>query len=87
MIVPFIGLVSVWKGTINTTVIQTLVEENFRGRTMSLQQWSWGSAALGGLFTGFFAESFGSPFTLLISGILIIFFTISIGTLLLNKIR
>ena len=87
MIVPFIGLVSVWKGTINTTVIQTLVEENFRGRTMSLQQWSWGSAALGGLFTGFFAESFSSPFTLLISGILIIFFTISIGTLLLSKIR
>ena len=74
-------------GTINTTIVQTLVEENFRGRIMSMQQWAWGSAALGGIFTGFFAQNFGAPKTLILSGILIIFSAIFIGSLLLKFIK
>ena len=87
LIIPFIGMASVWKGTINTTMVQTLVEENFRGRTMSMQQWAWGSAALGGIFTGFFAQNYGAPKTLILSGILIIFSAIFIGSLLLKFLK
>ena len=62
MIVPLIGLVTVAKGTIGTTIIQTLVDDQFRGRIMSLQQWSWGASAFGGIFAGFMAQYFGSKY-------------------------
>ena len=81
MIVPIIGLVTVAKGTIGTTVIQTLVDDQFRGRIMSLQQWSWGASALGGLFTGFMAQFFGAPITLFIGGLITIFVSIYTGLL------
>jgi len=86
MIVPIIGLVTVAKGTIGTTVIQTLVDDQFRGRIMSLQQWSWGASALGGFFTGFMAQFFGAPITLFIGGLITIFVSIYTG-LLVFRVR
>jgi MFS family permease len=82
MIVPIIGLVTVAKGTIGTTVIQTLVDDQFRGRIMSLQQWSWGASAFGGIFAGFMAQFFGAPITLFLGGLITIFVSIYTGLLL-----
>jgi predicted MFS family arabinose efflux permease len=86
MIVPIIGLVTVAKGTIGTTVIQTLVDDQFRGRIMSLQQWSWGASAFGGIFAGFMAQFFGAPITLFLGGLITIFVSIYTG-LLLFRVR
>ena len=86
MIVPIIGLVTVAKGTIGTTVIQTLVDDQFRGRIMSLQQWSWGASAFGGIFAGFMAQYFGAPITLFIGGLITIVVSIYTG-LLLFRVR
>ena len=86
MIVPIIGLVTVAKGTIGTTVIQTLVDDQFRGRIMSLQQLSWGASAFGGIFAGFMAQFFGAPVTLFLGGLITIFISIYTG-LLLFRVR
>ena len=86
MIVPLIGLVTVAKGTIGTTIIQTLVDDQFRGRIMSLQQWSWGASAFGGIFAGFMAQYFGAPITLFIGGLITIVVSIYTG-LLLFRVR
>jgi len=86
MIVPIIGLVTVAKGTIGTTVIQTLVDDQFRGRIMSLQQWSWGASAFGGIFTGIMAQYFGAPITLFLGGLMTIVISIYTG-LLLFRVR
>ena len=86
MIVPIIGLVTVAKGTIGTTVIQTLVDDQFRGRIMSLQQWSWGASAFGGILTGIMAQYFGAPITLFLGGLMTIVISIYTG-LLLFRVR
>jgi MFS family permease len=86
MIVPIIGLVTVAKGTIGTTVIQTLVDDQFRGRIMSLQQWSWGASAFGGIFAGSMAQFFGAPITLFLGGLITIVVSIYTG-LLLFRVR
>ena len=41
---------------IDCEVIQSNVDEKFRGRVMSINQLSWGSAALGALMVGYLAE-------------------------------
>ena len=53
---------------------------------MSLQQWSWGASALGGLFTGFMAQFFGAPITLFVGGLITIFVSIYTG-LLVFRVR
>ncbi|MDA1278798.1 MAG: MFS transporter [Chloroflexi bacterium] len=48
-----IGGFKVVLGTMNSTVVQTLVDEEFRGRVMSINQFTWGASALGGLLMGY----------------------------------
>ena len=48
--------------------MQTQSADEFRGRVMSLHQFTWGSMALGSLMMGAFAEGIGIPVTIAIGG-------------------
>ncbi|MEP6848604.1 MAG: MFS transporter [Acidobacteriota bacterium] len=54
----------------SNTLIQTIVEEDKRGRVMSFYTMAFmGTAPFGSLLAGFVAERIGAPYTLLIGGI------------------
>jgi MFS family permease len=55
-------------GTLSTTLMQTQSADEFRGRVMSLHQFTWGATALGSLMMGAFAEGIGIPVTIAIGG-------------------
>ena len=55
-------------GTINNTLLQSTVSDDFRGRVMSIHQLGWGASALGGLLMGFLAHTVDAPFALTLCG-------------------
>ncbi len=80
-----IGGFKVVLGTMNATVVQTLVDEEFRGRVMSINQFTWGASALGGLLTGYIAQRFDAPTALTVGGTIAIIATILVGQRLLRN--
>jgi predicted MFS family arabinose efflux permease len=55
-------------GTLSTTLMQTLSADEFRGRVMSLHQFTWGATALGSLMMGALAEDIGIQLTIACGG-------------------
>lgn len=55
--------------TMGTTIIQSNVKEEFRGRIMSISQLSWGSVAIGAILVGYLAEIFSIKLALVTIGI------------------
>jgi len=86
-----VGAASSAFGTINHSLLQVLVPDNFRGRVMSIQQLSWGSSAIGGLILGALAQSVNAPFALSSSAIFTLILTLWLivhsRNLLLNSIN
>jgi predicted MFS family arabinose efflux permease len=80
-----IGGFKVVLGTMNTTVVQTLVDEEFRGRVMSINQFTWGASALGGLLMGYLAQRFDAPFAMTVGGTAAILATVLVGQRLLRS--
>jgi len=72
-------------GTMNTTVVQTLVDEEYRGRVMSINQLTWGASALGGLLMGFLAQKFDAPIAMTLGGAVAILATVLVGQRLLRS--
>ena len=64
-----VGGFSVMFLTINNTLVQSLVAEEFRGRVMSLHQLTWGATAVGGLLMGSLAQAVDAPFALVLGGL------------------
>jgi MFS family permease len=85
IVAGFIGGFKVVLGTMNTTVIQTLVDEEFRGRVMSINQFSWGASALGGLLMGYLAQEFDAPTAMTVGGSVAIAATALVGQRLLRS--
>jgi len=85
IIAGFIGGFKVILGTMNATVIQTLVDEQFRGRVMSINQLTWGASALGGLFMGYMAQRFDAPIAMTLGGVIAILATILVGQRLVRS--
>ena len=79
-----IGGASVMFMTVNNTLVQSLVAEEFRGRVTSVHQLAWGSTALGGLLMGFLAQAINAPFALLLGGL---FTTLATGIIVLLVLR
>jgi MFS family permease len=75
-IINLVGVTSVMFNTLNNVVIQTLVSEEYRGRVMSIHQFTWGSTAIGGLLLGYLTSIISAPTTLLLSSILLCITTI-----------
>ena len=64
-----VGAASTAFGTINNTLLQSIVDDEFRGRVMSIHQLGWGSSAIGGLLMGSLAQAVSAPFALSVSGV------------------
>ena len=54
---------------VNNTLLQSVVDDDYRGRVMSIHQLGWGASAVGGLLMGAIAQSAGAPFALTLAGI------------------
>jgi MFS family permease len=66
----FVGLGTILQIAASNTFLQTIVEEDKRGRLMSLYTMSFlGMIPVGNLFGGFLASKIGAPNTLVIDGI------------------
>jgi len=85
VIAGVIGGFKVLMGTMNTTVVQTLVDEEFRGRVLSINQLTWGASALGGLLMGYLAQRFDAPFAMTLGGSIAIIATLYVGQILLRS--
>lgn len=76
--IAVIGACSVSFGTVNDTLIQSLLDDAYRGRVMSIHQLGWGASAIGGIFVGIIAELINVPFTFFLCGVIT---TVCIGAL------
>ena len=85
LVAGIIGGFKVVLGTMNTTVVQTLVDEEFRGRVMSINQLTWGASALGGLIMGYLAQRFDAPTAMTLGGSVAIVATVLVGQRLLRS--
>jgi len=85
VVAGIIGGFKVVLGTMNTTVVQTLVDEEFRGRVMSINQLTWGASALGGLLMGYLAQRFDAPAAMTVGGSIAIIATVLVGQRLLRS--
>ena len=65
----FVAACSSAVGTVNNTLLQSIVDDEFRGRVMSIHQLGWGASAIGGLLMGFLAQTVDVPFALTVSGL------------------
>ena len=81
-----LGGLSVVKGTMSTTVVQTLTSDAFRGRVMSLMNFTWGAQALGALVMGTLAQLWGAPFAFIVAGIAAIIATLAVWQLALRRL-
>ena len=70
-LITLVGATSVMFNTLNNVIIQTLVSEEYRGRVMSIHQFTWGSTAIGGLLLGYLASIIPAPTTLLLSSLVL----------------
>ena len=85
-IAGLLGGLSVVKGTMSTTVVQTLTSDTFRGRVMSLMNFTWGAQALGALVMGTLAQLWGAPFAFIVAGIAAIVATLAVWQLALRRL-
>ena len=85
LVAGIIGGFKVVLGTMNATVVQTLVAEEFRGRVMSINQLTWGASALGGLLMGYLAQRFDAPTAMTFGGSVAIVATLVVGQRLLRS--
>ena len=69
--VGLIGGFRVIFGTMNVTLIQSLAADEFRGRVMSIHQFTWGAAALGGLLMGALGQAVGAPSAMALGGLVV----------------
>lgn len=84
LVAGIMGGFKVVLGTMNTTVVQTLVDEEFRGRVMSINQLTWGASALGGLIMGYLAQRFDAPTAMTLGGSVAILATVLVGQRLIR---
>ncbi len=85
VIAGMVGGLSVVKGTMSTTVVQTLTNDNFRGRVMSLMNFTWGAQALGALLMGSIAQLWGAPSAFVVAGVMAILATFGVWVLVLRR--
>ena len=68
--IAFTGLGSVIFLTTNNTMVQSQVDDGYRGRVMSLHQFIWAASALGGFLMGALAQVTSAPVALITGGLI-----------------
>lgn len=81
-----VGALTVVKGTMSTTVVQTQVTDEFRGRVMSLMNLTWGAQAAGALLMGTLAQLWGAPFAFGVAGVLGVSATVGVWLFALRRL-
>jgi MFS family permease len=71
-IVTFLGLAYAFSSTMNDTLIQLRVDDDYRGRVMSVYSTFWGFSPAGALLAGFLATYVGVQWAVAINGILVL---------------
>ncbi|HEU0165587.1 MAG TPA: MFS transporter, partial [Thermomicrobiales bacterium] len=67
-----LGLVFATYGTMNDTLVQTNIDETYRGRIVAVQTMLWGLTPIGGLLAGFLAGVFNVQWAVAINGMLVL---------------
>lgn len=70
--IAMLGLVIALYGTMNDTLIQTSVDDAYRGRVMAAYSMFWGLTPIGGLFAGWLADIWSVQWALAINGLLVL---------------
>ncbi len=70
-----LGLVVAVYGTLNDTLVQTLVDDAYRGRVLAVYSMFWGLTPIGALEAGFLANHVGVQTALAINGALVLCYT------------
>jgi MFS family permease len=68
IIIAFIGALAFAFHTINSTLVQMLTLDNFRGRVMSIHQLTWSSTSIGGFLLGLLASYYAPQPALMVFG-------------------
>ena len=71
LVIAFVGASRVVFQTMSTTLMQTLAADEFRGRVMSLDQLTWGAAAVGGVLMGTMGQYVGVQSAMSLGGIVV----------------
>ena len=71
-----IGLAGAAYSTLNGTLIQAAVEDQYRGRVMSVYSMIWGMTPIGNLQLGAVAEAFSAPMAVALNGLIVILFVL-----------
>jgi len=67
-----LGLVFSTYGTMNDTLVQTNIDESYRGRIVAVQTMLWGLTPIGGLLAGTLAHVFNVQWAVAINGFLVL---------------
>jgi MFS family permease len=73
-IILLIGIVVSTYGTLNDTLVQTLVDDAYRGRVLAVYSMFWGLTPIGSLEAGYIARTFGIGEALVLNGILVMLY-------------
>jgi MFS family permease len=68
------GLLADLYGSMNDTLVQTVTEDNYRGRVMAVYSMIWGLTPIGNLEGGTLARFFGVQTALVTNGLLVVCF-------------
>ena len=71
-VIFLLGLVVALYGTLNDTLLQTLVDDDYRGRVLAVYSMFWGLTPIGSLEAGFLANHVGVQTALAINGALVL---------------
>lgn len=69
-----LGLVFSTYGTMNDTLVQTHIDESYRGRIVAVQTMLWGLTPIGGLLAGYLATVFNVQWAVAINGSLVLLY-------------
>ncbi|HEV2109505.1 MAG TPA: MFS transporter [Thermomicrobiales bacterium] len=72
VLILMLGLATSTYATFNDTLVQTLVDENYRGRVLAVYTMLWGLTPIGGLEAGFLARFIGVQGALVVNGLIVL---------------
>ena len=86
IVIGFLGIVGMSFGVVNNTLTQSLVDDKYRGRVMSLYQLTWAGTSFGGLIIGLVAENTTVRYAFAFNGIITIIICSLISFFVYKKI-
>lgn len=80
VIIMLLGLCTSTYATFNDTLVQVIVDDEYRGRVLSVYSMLWGLTPIGGLQVGLLSRSIGVQWALAINGVIILAYAVFLWT-------